>query len=369
MLLYIYNRMVLMQNNQNNTLFISYGWKAIHDAHFTPFTSMGYFPGRIIREGRGIYRAISPAGELLVQRSGAFCNLQDLGVQPSPVIGDWCAISPQGEETGRIEAILPRISEFHRPLGSHEHIPKVVAANIDKAAIVQDGKFDFNVRRIERFLSLLQADRIPSMLILTKADLMQDLEAYRRRVETRFPDCPLYVIDSISGYGINTLLPDIEQGKTLMLIGTSGAGKSTLINRLCGNNLIKTASIREKDGRGRHTTTARCIHRLPHGALVLDTPGVRMVGMHHHADSIHASFADIVQFATSCKFNDCTHQGEPGCAVQQAVRDGFIEQDRYFNFLRLMQETQSWEDVLRQSKEKKRTIGTIKYQLRRSEKR
>ncbi len=355
-----------MQNNQNNTLFISYGWNSIYDAHFTPFSSMGYFPGRIIREGRGIYRAISPEGELLVQRSGAFCNLQDLGVQPAPVIGDWCALSVQETGKGRIEAILPRQSAFHWTRTSHEHATQVIAANIDRAAIVQDAKFDFNERRIERFISLLHHDGIQTILILTKADLLDDIEAYRRRVETRFPDCPLYSIDSISGFGIDVLQHSLIPGSTMMLIGASGAGKSTLINRLCGEDLVKTAPIREKDGRGRHTTTARRMYRLPTGALLLDTPGVRMVGMHRNTDSIRNSFTDIAQLATTCKFSDCTHTGEPGCAVQQAVRDGVIEQDRYFNYLRLLQEAQPWEDVLRESKEKKRAIGTMKYQMRRS---
>jgi len=362
-----------MNNNQSNELLIPYGWNSIHDTNFAPYRQMGYLPARIIREGRGIYRAITPVGEQLVQRSGTFINLQDLGIQPVPVIGDWCSVSLQGTENGRIEAILPRLSEFHRALGSHHDVTvnatKVVAANIDRAAIVQDAKFDFNVRRIERLLSLLYADGIPPLLVLTKADLLKDIDTYRRRVEARFPDCQLYIIDSISGTGTDVLLQSLERGSTLMLVGTSGAGKSTLVNRLCNAEIVKTAPIRESDGRGRHTTTTRQIHLLPNGALLLDTPGIRMVGIHSSVDSIHNSFDDIAQLAATCRFSDCTHHGEPGCAVQEAVQEGLVEQDRYFNFLRLTQEAQSWEEVLQQSKEKKRTISTIRYQMRRSGKR
>jgi len=369
MLPYTYNRMVHMNTTIINETLTQYGWNSIHDTHFAPFLQMGYLPARIIREGRGFFRAIAPVGELLAQCSGTFLNLQDLGVQPSPVIGDWCALSLHGESRGRIEAILPRQSEYHRSFAQDQYTmgtsAKVVAANIDKAAIVQDAKHDFNVRRIERFLTQLHTDGIPVVLVLTKADLLEDSDAYRRRMVSRFPDYPLHIIDSISGIGINALRDSLKPGETLMLVGTSGAGKSTLVNRLCNQEMVKTAPVREKDGRGRHTTSVRQIHLLSNGALLLDTPGVRTVGMHSSGDSVHDSFSDIAQLASTCKFTDCTHRGEPGCAVQKAVRDGFVEQDRYFNFLRLTQEAYSWEEVLQQSKKKKREIGTIKYQMRR----
>jgi ribosome biogenesis GTPase len=235
------------------------------------------------------------------------------------------------------------------------HSTKVVAANIDKAAIVQDAKYDFNIRRIERLQSLLFADGIPTILILTKADLLEDIEAYRRRIQTRFPDCPLYTIDNMSGAGAATLLSSLQSNSTLMLVGASGSGKSSLINCLCHTEITKTAGVREKDGRGRHTTTTRHLYQLPNGALLIDTPG-----------SIQNSFDDIAKLATSCKFNNCHHRGEPGCAVQKALHDGSLEQDRYINYLRLTQEAQSWEEIVRQSKEKKKTIGKIRYQNRRS---
>lgn len=356
-----------MNNTHTDELLIAYGWKSIHNLNFAPYRETKYIPARIIREGRGIYRTISPAGELLVQRSGTFINLQDLGIQVEPAIGDWCAVSLLGPGTGRIEAILPRQSVFHKPLGQTSiNDAKIAAANIDKAVIVQDARFDFNIRRIERFLALCHTDKIPAMLVFTKADLLENPNAYRKRIAARFPDHHSYIIDTISGAGIDDFLNCLEPGSTLMLIGTSGAGKSTLVNRLCNAEIVKTAPIREKDGRGRHTTTTRQLYLLPNGALILDTPGIRMVGMHQNPGSIHDSFDDIARLAIKCKFSDCTHRGEPGCAVQKAVREGLVEQDRYFNFLRLMQEAQSREEVLQQSKQKKRAIGAIRYRLRRS---
>ena len=366
--------MVHMNNNQdnnhNNDILITYGWNSIHDTNFTPFRAAGYLPGRIIREGRGIYRAITSAGELLVRCSGTCMSLQELGLQPTPAIGDWCAISLQEATSGRIEAILPRQLVFHRAYTQNQpitgHTTKVVAANIDKAAIVQDAKYDFNIRRIERLQSLLSADGIPTILILTKADLLEDIEAYRRRIQTRFPDCPLYTIDNMSGAGAATLLSSLQSNSTLMLVGASGSGKSSLVNCLCHTEITKTAGVREKDGRGRHTTTTRHLYQLPNGALLIDTPGIRMVGMNSDVESIQNSFDDIATLATSCKFNDCHHRGEPGCAVQKALHDGSLEQDRYINYLRLTQEAQSWEEIVRQSKEKKKTIGKIRYRNRRS---
>ena len=204
------------------------------------------------------------------------------------------------------------------------------------------------------------------MLAFTKADLLEDPKAYRKRVALRFPDHPSYIIDSISGIGVDDFMNCLEPGSTLMLIGTSGAGKSTLVNRLCNAEIVKTAPVREKDGRGRHTTTTRQLYLLPNGTMILDTPGIRMVGMRRNPGSIHDSFDDIARLAINCKFSDCTHSGEPGCAVQKAVREGLVEQDRYFNFLRLVQEAQSREEVLQQSKQKKRAIGAIRYRLRRS---
>lgn len=348
---------------------ISYGWNSIHAAYFMPYGERGLVPARIIEEGRTMHRAIGPTGEILLESSGSFLNLVDLGVQHSPVVGDWCAVDLHAPDRGKIEGVLQRINEFHKPLAhdadANRSESRVVAANIDATAIVQDIKFDFNLRRIERFLALLSADGIPASLVLTKADLIENREAYLAQVQERFGDLRTYIVDSISGCGITELSESLKPRVTLMLVGTSGAGKSTLVNALCNTKVARTAQVRDLDGRGRHTTTSRRMHLLPNGALVLDTPGVRAVGMNSSSSDIQNSFEDIVLLAASCKYSDCTHTGEPGCAVQKAIQHNQLEQDRYLNYLHLMQETVGYEEVLKQSEQKKRGIGRLRYLMRR----
>lgn len=361
-----------MDSTRTYKTIFTYGWHESLSKQFEPYENLGYIPMRIVRQGRGLYRGVSGDASLLLELSGSFLNLQDLGIQQSPVVGDWCAVRQYASDRGRIEAVLPRMNVLHRPVahdrqGSNgvEGSAKLVAANIDMAAIIQDCRYDFNLRRIERFISLLHTDSIPAILVLTKIDLVEDPEAYRLRALARFPNCRVFPVDSISGNGIDALVEALLPTTTTVLLGTSGAGKSTLVNRLSGHVVAKTADIRTLDGRGRHTTTSRHLHLLPHGALILDTPGIRVVGMNSSQELVHDAFTDISDLSHGCRFSDCTHTGEPGCRVFQALREGMIEQDRYFNYLRLGKEAQSWEEVVRQRKQKKKAIGMMQYRLRR----
>ncbi len=349
----------------------AYGWQDRHSLQFEHYKQQGLVPSRIVWEGgKGYYRGVSDAGTYLLQCSGTLLNLHDLGVRPAVVIGDWCAIRPYAQSRALIEDVLPRSNEFHRPSVHDgpciEGSGQAVAANIDLAAIVQDCSTDFNLRRIERFMALLHADTIPMVVILTKASLLDEPEAYRRRTLARFPDCPVYIIDSLARQGLDELKELCKPRETIMLLGTSGAGKSTLINALCQEDVAKTAAVRTQDGRGRHTTTARCLYRLPTGALLLDSPGIRAVGMNNGTEEVGQSFCDIAELASHCKFSNCKHTGEPGCAVRQALIDGELEQDRYFNYLQLNQEARSWEEILNQRKQKEKSIGRLQYQLRRN---
>lgn len=357
----------------NNSQLELYGWQDAFAINYKPYAQQGYIPVRIYKEGKGVYWGVSNTSYLLLDRSGLFSNLQDLGIQNSPVIGDWCAVQQYSDDRGLIEGVFPRLNAFHRPTisdgDSIEGDGKAVAANVDHALLIQDCKNDFNLRRIERFVALLHADGIECSLILTKTDLVEEQSAYGRRVQARFPDLRVFLIDSITGNGVKTLEEMLVPRQTYLLLGTSGAGKSTLVNRLCEHDVAKVGDVRSQDGRGRHTTTSRELHLLPGGALLLDTPGIRAVGMTGSDSSVEESFSDIAQWALQCKYTDCTHTGERGCAVQKALQDGLLEQDRYFNFLRLREEAKSWDEVLQRSKEKKREIGKIQYQMRREGKR
>ncbi len=358
-----------MQTFLNEITLKTYGWSEERNAQFLRYISFGYIPLRIIREDRGYYYGTDGKTRYLLSRSGAFNNFVDLGVQQTPVVGDWCAVDSYEQGKGLIEGVLSRTTSYHKPLvyeegyGSKES--DTVAANIDSAGIVIDSKYDFNLRRIERFVSLLSADYIKPYLILTKIDLIDNLQELQESIVQRFPDLVVFSIDSLGGDGIEPLLASLKERETFMLLGASGAGKSTLVNRLLGSSLIKTQEVRSADGKGRHTTTSRELHLLPNGALLLDTPGIRGVGMNSSAAEIAESFSDIVELSKSCRFDDCTHTGEPNCAVQHAVESGLLERDRYENYLQLIGEAVSYEQVIQDRKKKDKELGKILYQYRR----
>lgn len=356
-------------NTQCISSLSTYGWNDSHSNAFLPYQNQGYIPFRINREGRGLFFGTDGEHQLILERSGTFQNMQDLGLQPFPVVGDWCAVQQYASNRGLIEAVLPRQNVFHKPVVHEAHGIEgesfAVVANVDCGAIVMDAVHDFNLRRIERFVSLLYADGIQPLLILTKIDLLSEPEDYRLRVQARFTDLPVFLVDSISQKGIETLLGYMKPGITLMLLGLSGAGKSTLLNCLSNRMVAKTGEVRSQDGRGRHTTTSRQLYVLPNGTIIIDTPGLRAVGMNSSSDDVSESFSDIHALALQCKFSDCTHTGEPGCAVQQALLAGELEQDRFHNFLELRGEARSYEEVMAGRKQKDKALGKLLYQYRR----
>lgn len=354
-----------LQNSDNNNLLEQYGWNGGLESAFIPYGEQGLSAGRIIRDGRELYRAVSADGEVMLSPSGSFRYLADLGAQPLPVVGDWCAFRSAGGDRGLIEAVLPRGAVLHRQ-GEEEEIG---AANIDAAAVISGISRDFNLRRIERFLTNIRSGGAEPALILTKADLVEDAEAYRRRARARFGDLPVYLVDSISGRGKEELDALFLPRRTVVLAGISGTGKSTLLNMLCGEGIAATGELRENDGRGRHTTTGRSLFRLPSGALVIDTPGVRSVGIAADGAGTEEAFEEIAALAAQCRFSDCSHRGEPGCRVREALLEGEIEQDRYLNFLRLREEAVSREEELRLRREKGKQLGKIIYQMRKENRR
>ena len=359
-----------MQLQHNTTQLSSLGWDEQMAQNFVPFSTLGYIPLRIIKENRGYYWGSDGIQTYLLQRSGSFNNLLDLAVQQTPVVGDWCAVNCYESEKGLIEAVLPRISEFHKPLVHEEGyvtgFREVVASNVDAAFIVIDSHYDFNIHKIERYLSILSADHIKPLLVLTKIDLVEDPLRMLSIASERFTSLRVFLVDSLSGNGIENLLLSLKARKTYMLLGSSGAGKSTLVNRLYGKEISKTQLVRSSDGKGRHTTTSRSLHQLSSGALLLDTPGIRGVGMNSSASEIAESFSDIAALASLCRFHDCSHTGEPGCAVKSALQSGELEHDRYEHYLLLKREAMSWEEVMGQRRKKEKELGILQYQYRKS---
>ncbi|GAB4216519.1 MAG: ribosome small subunit-dependent GTPase A [Synechococcales cyanobacterium] len=253
-------------------------------------------------------------------------------------MGDWVALRPINASQGVIEAILPRRSQFSRQAAGHSTQEQVVAANIDTVFLVSGLDGDFNVRRLERFLTAAWDSGARPVMVLNKADLCPEVDALIQAVENIAPDVPVLAVSAESGQGLEQLYPYLGAGQTVALLGSSGVGKSTLTNRLVGSPIQRTQAVRLDDSRGRHTTTSRQLIPLPQGGWILDTPGMRELKLWQADTGLLSTFEEISELTHQCRFRDCTHQTEPGCAVQQAVADGRLERGRLENFLKLQRE-------------------------------
>ena len=272
---------------------------------------------------------VTAAGRLMKQKDDIF-----------PVVGDWVSV-----KESVITHIFPRKNALTRGAagsrGKTDTAPakvQVMAANLDAVFIVCGLDRDFNLRRIERYLTLVYNCGIPPVIVLTKADLHPDPEIYRNDVESIAFGVPVHLISSEERTGIDTLMPYLSCGKTITMVGSSGAGKSTLVNRLAGKSVQATAGVSEKLGKGRHTTTTRDLIQLPQGGMVIDNPGIREIAFWDGEEGTAATFPDIEAFARTCRFSDCSHEKEPGCAVLQAVEDGEINNKRLKSYKKVQRE-------------------------------
>lgn len=288
----------------------------------------------------------------------------------SATVGDWVLLDPT---TRQVQRLLDRTSVFKRKVAGHERKEQLIAANVDTLFIVTSCNQDFNVARLERYLALsqdagAQDAGVTPVIILTKADLTDDPHTYEQQAMGLMPGIVVETLDARDPTQIANLLPWCKSGQTVAFVGSSGVGKSTLINTLTGQDTIETAGIREDDAKGRHTTTSRQFHRLPSGAWLLDTPGMRELQLTDVQDGIDAVFADIVALAEDCRFKDCQHETEPGCAVTAAIDAGTLDAKRLHRWRKLaledMHNTQTIAE--RRSREKsfkkmvKRTVAQKK---------
>lgn len=347
----------------------SLGWSSDFEAVFSAYKDQGYCAARVALEHRGSYRVYSALGELPAVLIG---RLRFIASSPAdlPAVGDWVAISHlPGENKTQIHAVLPRRSKFSRKAAGSETQEQVVAANIDTVFLVQGLDGDFNTRRLERYLVAAYESNATPVVVLNKADLCTDVEQKVREVETVALGISIHAISSIDGRGVDRLDQYIGRGLTVALLGSSGVGKSTLINRLIGENIQKTAEVRESDSRGRHTTTHRELIVLKTGGLLIDTPGMREMQLWDVSDSLGETFGDIESIAAACYFSDCSHQNEPGCAVREALEHGSLEKDRFDNYVKMEKEIEYLDSRMdtklhlkRKSREKKihRAFRSIK---------
>jgi ribosome biogenesis GTPase len=312
----------------------NFGWSDALAASFAPFAARGFEPARVVVQQRGQYSLVAQAGELTAQLAGRI--IHDSATHPA--VGDWVAISARpAERAATIYAVLPRRTAFTRKQAGGD-APQIVAANVDVAFLVTSMNAELNPRRLERYLATAWASGAKPVVVLTKADLCDDPASAIAIAESVAFGAPVLTVSSATGQGLDDLRAFLKPGETCVLVGSSGVGKSTLVNALAGVALMETGEIREADAKGRHTTTRRQLLALPGGPLVLDTPGMRELGLFEAEDGLSAAFEDIEALAAACKFTDCHHKSEPGCAIRGALDTGDLDPARWRSFEKLQRE-------------------------------
>lgn len=316
-----------------------YGWDAAFAAAFEASAAQDLVPGRVVRQLRDLATLVTAAGERDAEVSGRFRH-EARGPADFPAVGDWAAakLVPGGRDV--IEALLPRRSAFTRKAAGEAVEAQVVAANIDTVFLVSGLDGDFNVRRIERYVATAWSSGAAPVIVLNKADLRPgDLAAAEAEASAVAPGVPVVAVSARTEGGLAGLRPHLGPGRTVAFLGSSGVGKSTMINRLLGEDRLATGSMSDaEEGRGRHTTTARELVRLPGGALLIDTPGMRELGLWADDDGLDRTFDEIDRLAAECRFPDCAHEDEPGCAVRAAVESGEVAAERWRSYLKLRRE-------------------------------
>lgn len=313
-----------------------YGWSDALQAAFEPHAAAGLSPARVVAHHRGLWRLVTGAGECAGRLSGRFAAEAAPGEHP--VVGDWLAIAhAEANGDALIHALMPRKSAFARRAAGGVGV-QVVASNVDIAFLIAGLNNDLNPRRLERYLVAARDSGAAPVVVLTKADLSSDPESELQAVEAIAAGAPVVTLSALTGEGLQELGRWLAPGTTAALLGSSGAGKSTLLNALAGEDLMSTGPVREGDDRGRHTTTHRELFRLPGGALLIDTPGMRELGLVADEAALDESFADVTALMSACRFSDCTHAAEPGCAVLAALGDESLDAERWQSYLKLQRE-------------------------------
>lgn len=314
------------------------GYSARWQALFEPHHARGLTPARVMRSDRGGALIAIPAG---VVRAGLSARLRKAaaGSADLPAVGDWVAVfAPEGLDAPLIEIVLERASAITRGEAGRTSDVQVLATNIDTVFVVHPIAGSPNLRRIERELSVAWESGAVPVVVLTKADLSTDPEAACRAVESIAPGVDVLAMNALSGEGVAPLLAYVSDHRTAVLIGPSGAGKSTLVNALLGEQRQATRDVRVSDGRGRHATVARELIQMPGGGVLIDTPGLRELGLTGSEGGITATFPDIELASRSCRFRDCAHADEPGCAVRAAVESGALPPERLASYHKLVRE-------------------------------
>jgi ribosome biogenesis GTPase len=309
------------------------GWNDELESAFSAYKGP-YLAGRVASRHKTVCEILIPGAVVQAGISGA---LRRIGKQP--VVGDFVVLLNQPESGSRmIVNILPRRSCLSRGAPGDGSGEQLIAANIDTIFIVTSAGKDLNLRRLERYLTVVYSSGAIPVILLNKIDLTDNPKNLVEKIQSVSGDVPIIPISALSKTGLYALSPYLNPGKTAVFVGSSGVGKSTLINAFFDGNIQKTADVREDDEKGRHTTTVRQMFLLPNGAILIDNPGIREIQLGDSAEGLEKAFSEIVRATHSCRFKDCTHHEEPGCAVLQAVKDGLISEERLASYHRLTDE-------------------------------
>ncbi|MET7687500.1 ribosome small subunit-dependent GTPase A [Streptomyces sp. NPDC005483] len=314
-----------------------YGWDEAWADEFAPYEPEGLLPGRVVRVDRGQCDIVTADG--MLRADTAFVTPHD----PMRVLctGDWAVVEPAGNPR-YVRTYLPRRTAFVRSTSSKRSEGQILAANVDHAIVAVSLAVELDLGRIERFLALAWESGAQPVVVLTKADLVPDavtLSHLVQDVETTAPGIPVLTVSALDGEGLDVLVA-VVSGGTTVLLGQSGAGKSTLANALVGEDVMTVQAARDADGKGRHTTTTRNLLALPGGGVLIDTPGLRGVGLWDAETGVGQVFSEIEELARRCRFHDCAHESEPGCAVLAAIDSGELPERRLESYRKLIRENQ-----------------------------
>jgi ribosome biogenesis GTPase len=330
----------LTKRNQETAMTSLYqlGWNAYFDQHFKPFQQQGFNAGRIAVENRDNYVVLTDNQEYRAEVTGKLLFNANSSSE-LPKVGDWVVVSIfETEKKSIIHEVLPRQTKFSRKIAGKKTEQQILATNIDYIFIVQSCDDDFSLRRLERQQVMVYEGGTKSIVVLNKIDLCDNYEEYVSQISRIVHDDEIVAVSAKTDLGMDRLKSCLKQGKTYAFIGSSGVGKTSLINKIIGEEIYKTNEVRDKDSKGRHTTSRRELIVIPAGGLLIDTPGLREFQLWEAEDGLDEVYSEITNLAEGCRFADCTHRQEIGCAVLDAVANGILSKDRYESYLKLSKE-------------------------------
>jgi len=326
-----------------------YGWSEFFLNSFNKIKSDGMEFGRIITENKSNYIAVTKYGEIICELTGKLMFASEKQSE-LPKVGDWVALNLYDNNSlGIIHDVIARRTILSRKSPDRKTDEQIIACNVDKVFIVQSLDETFNINRIERYLTAVYQSKAEPVIVLTKSDLCTDTDLKIKSIKERNINCEIFHVSSITKNGITEISDNIKPRETIVFIGPSGVGKSTLINLLLGSEILKTQEVRLADSKGKHTTTSRNLLIMENGGILIDTPGMREFALWNNTDGFSNTFNEFEEYSLKCKYSDCTHIHEVGCAVIKALEEGILSREKYQNYLKMNKELKFLENKLDKS--------------------